>query len=676
TPDPSPTRGEGSTAQQLPVGGNEFPLSQNWERGPGGEGPAAFRRLIASVSANGRPLRGVIHLWALDDAQPLSPGADPAGEVLDAAQLRVTGGALHLVQALAETGAAPRLWLVTRGAQAAGAGEAASPLHAPLWGLGKVVALEHPELRCVRVDLASEGQEQEADALFAELQASGEEDQVALREDARYVARLVRRQPASAAMLPLLGGQPYQLCSAGPKVLDSLEFHPLERRAPGAGEVEVEVLATGLAFRDVLNALGQYPGPEMPLGGEFAGVVTAVGEGVEKCRVGDPVLGMTPGAFQSFVTTRAELVAPKPAGLTMAEAAALPSAFLTAHYGLHHLARVQAGDKVLIHAGAGGVGMAAIQIARQAGAEVFATAGSPAKRAFLASLGVRHVFDSRSLDFADEVLRATGGSGVDVVLNSLADEFIPRSLEALAENGRFVELGKRGIWDAAQVAEVRPHASYFTVDLGAAAVEDTALIQRLLGEVMAGFENGGLRALPIKTFPMPEAISAFRYMAQARHIGKIVLTHHRAPAIRADATYLITGGLGGVGLSTARWLVEQGARHLVLAGRSAPSEAAQKVMAELEQTGARVVTAPVDVSQPDQVDELLETIRRTLPPLRGVFHSALVLDDGALVQQSWERFQRVFAPRVKGGWLLHARTAHLPLDFFVLFSAAGAVLGS
>lgn len=630
--------------------------------------PAAFRALVRSATGGGRRLRGVVHLWALDDEGTAGTAAD-----LDAAQLRVTGGALHLVQALVDGGAAPRLWLVTRGVQPVSPGDPALPLHAPLWGLGKVTALEHPELRCVRVDLDPDGAE--VDALFRELRTAGEEDQVALRGGGRYVARLVRRR-GDAAPSPLAGGGPYRLCSTGPKVLDSLEFRPLVRRAPGAGEVEVEVLAAGLAFRDILNALGQYPGPEVPLGGEFAGVVATVGEGVNGLAVGDAVLGMAPGTFQSFVTARAELVARRPAGLGVAEAAALPSAFLTAQYALHHLARITAADRVLVHAGAGGVGMAAIQVARRAGAEVFATAGSPAKRALLASLGVRHVFDSRTLDFSGQVLRATGGRGVDVVLNSLADEFIPRSLECLAEGGRFVELGKRGIWDPARVAEAYPGRRYFVVDLAAAAADEPGLIRTLFREVLDGIGRGDLRPLPLRAFPLREAVSAFRYMAQARHVGKVVLTHERAPAIRADATYLVTGGLGGVGLSTARWLVEQGARHLVLAGRRPPSDAALAALAELERAGARVVAARTDVSRPDQVDDLLERIRLDMPPLRGVFHGALVLDDGALVQQSWPRFQEVFAARVRGAWLLHDRTADLPLDFFVLFSAAGAVLGS
>jgi acyl transferase domain-containing protein/NADPH:quinone reductase-like Zn-dependent oxidoreductase/SAM-dependent methyltransferase len=636
--------------------------------------PASFRELLTSLTAGGRTLRGVVDLWALDDAGAVPPVADADAVTLDAAQRRVTGGVLHLTQGLAAMGAAVPVWLVTRGAQAV-ADEPVSPVHAPLWGLGRVIAIEHPELRCVRVDLDPAPHETDAEALLAELAATGGEDQIALRRDGRYVARLLRRRPAARA-LPLLGGQPFQLGSVGPRVLDSLRFEPLERRPPDAGEVEVEVIANGLAFRDVLNALGQYPGPEVPLGGEFAGIVTAAGEGVEGFVAGDAVLGSAPGAFRSFVNVRADLVARKPASLTMVEAAGVASSFLTAQYALHHLARITAGDRVLVHAAAGGVGQAAIQLARLAGAEIYATAGSPHKRAFLRSLGIRHVFDSRSVAFADEVRRATGGEGVDIVLNSLADEFVPRSLEALADGGRFVELGKRGIWEPARVAEVRPRAQYFVVDLAEKVMQEPGFAQRLMHEVLPRFDEGVLRPLPVKTFAMADAVAAFRYMAQARHVGRIVLVHDREPRIRADATYLITGGLGGVGLSVARWLVDEGARSLVLVGRRPPSDSARAVLELLERAGTRVTAVQADIARSDDVDRVMTVIRDSLPPLRGVFHGALVLDDSLLLQQSWQRFENVFAPRVTGGWLLHSRTATLPLDFFVMFSAAGSLLGS
>jgi acyl transferase domain-containing protein/protein-L-isoaspartate O-methyltransferase len=632
--------------------------------------------LTGRISLPAAP-RDVIYLHALDDDLP-HPHADRPADALDEAQRRVTGGALHLIQALVAAGASTRLVLVTRGARALLAGEPVDPSHATLWGLGRAIGVEHPELHPVLLDLDPAGGAELVDAIVGEVEADRAEDQVAVRDGTRYAARLVRRPsaPPAETALPIPDAAPYRLDSAGPKVLDSLAFRPLDRRAPGAGEVEVEVHVTGLNFRDVLIALGQYPEPDAPLGGEFAGVITRVGAGVNGVAPGDVVLGIGQGAFSSHVTTRAELVARKPAGLTLPQAATVPSAFLTAHHALLDLAALRPGESVLVHAGAGGVGMAAIQVARHVGAEVFATAGTPAKRELLASLGVRHVFDSRSTGFADEILRATGGRGVDVVLNSLADEFVPHSFDALAEGGRFVELGKRGIWDAKQAARVRPDARYSVVDLAAASLREPTLIRDLLARVVTGIEAGSLEPLPVRSFPACATAAAFRHMAQARHTGKIAVVHPRTAAVRDDASYLITGGLGGVGLSVARWLVERGARHLVLVGRSAPSDAALGTIRELESDGARVVVVQADVSRTDDVDRLFATVDRELPPLRGVFHGALVLDDGALAQQDWSRFRRVFDPRVRGGWLLHRHTAGRPLDFFVLFSAAGSLLGS
>src|SRR5690606_22728155 len=273
---------------------------------------------------------------------------------------------------------------------------------------------------------------------------------------------------------------------------------------------------------------------------------------------------------------------------------------LTTYHALYELAGLREGERVLIHAAAGGVGMAAVQLALRAGAEVFATAGSPEKREFLRRLGVAHVMDSRTLDFAEQVLEATGGRGVDVVLNSLAGEFIPRSLAALAEEGRFLEIGKRGIWTAEQVAEVKPRARYEVIDLGAYAQARPSAIRGMFERLLPWFEDATLRPLPTRVFDAVEAAGAFRYMAQAKHIGKIVVRQlHGAggPPFDPDAAYLITGGGGGLGLEVGRWLVKRGARCVVLTGRSAPSATVAGAIRELEDAGARVEFVRADITR-------------------------------------------------------------------------------
>lgn len=642
--------------------------------------PAAFKHLLQDALVDpSSGWQGIVHLWGLNN--PFSDKSD-AG-TLSTAQALTCGSVLHLVQALAERKDAttPRLWLATAGAQPVEAeGAVTAVAQSPLWGLGQVIALEHPELRCVRVDLDPTPGVDNSQLLADEIWSDAEEDQVAFRQQERYVAHLTRyvAKPVSTKSVSP-DQQPVQLTIATRGTLDNLALQPLTRRQPGAGEVEIRVRATGLNFKDVLNALGMYPGDAGPLGGECAGEVVALGTGVDGLQVGDAVAALAPGSFSTFVTTRADFVVPKPAQLTFEEAATIPIPYLTAYYTLCYLGRLSAGERVLIHAAAGGVGLAAVQLAQRSGAEIFGTAGSPEKRAYLKSLGVQHVLDSRSLDFAGEILQLTQGQGVDVVLNSLADEFVTKSLSVLANGGRFLEIGKRGILSESQMADLRPDAAYFIVDWTEACQKEPALIHSMFQDLMAAVAAGDLKPLPRRVFPLPEVSSAFRFMAQAKHIGKIVVSQElpATRSIRADGTYLITGGLGGLGLMVAQWLADQGARHLVLMGRSGASTAAQEdAIRAIEQTGTQVVVAQADVSAAEQVAGVLANIAQTMPPLRGIIHAAGLLDDGVLLHQDWTRFSKVMAPKVDGTWHLHTLTQHQPLDFFVLFSSLASLLGS
>lgn len=600
------------------------------------------------------------------------------------------GHVLHLVQALVQAkGLKPsRLWLVTQNAQSVGIPTPLNVHQSSLWGLGRVIALEHPDLHCSRLDLDAATTEVE---LLHELLADDREDQIAYRQGSRYVARLARQGKSGESVITL--AQPFQLKITEYGILENLTVAPMTRRPPAPGEVEVEVRAVGLNFRDVLNALGMLKkyteqmgiadATDLPFGGECSGRVVAVGEGVTHLKVGDEVIAaQTIGSLASFVNVNAAFVIPKPKQLSFEAAATIPTTFLTAYYGLYRQAKIQPGDRVLIHAAAGGVGQAAVQLAQWIGAEVFATA-SPSKWDFLKSTGIQHVMNSRSLEFADQVMELTGGQGVDVVLNSLNGDFIPKSLEVLSRNGRFVEIGKLGIWERNQVQAHRPDVAYFPFDLLDISLQEPGIIATLLEELMHAFDQGSLQPLPHKVFPLQDVVNAFRYMAQAKHIGKVVVTLPQATIaqsseqrIRKDGSYLITGGLGALGLQVARWMVEQGARHLVLTGRRDPSSEIQQSLAQLEQVGTQVLVLKADVSNSSEVSHLLETVRVQLPPLRGIVHAAGVLEDGMLAGQTWESFQRVMAPKVAGAWNLHHLTQADPIDFFVCFSSISALLGS
>jgi NADPH:quinone reductase-like Zn-dependent oxidoreductase/NAD(P)-dependent dehydrogenase (short-subunit alcohol dehydrogenase family)/acyl carrier protein len=537
--------------------------------------------------------------------------------------------------------------------------------------------------------------EGKVDALFKEIWSEDREDQVAWRGDGRYVARLVGTHHREAVAQKLVPSQPFKLGSSQKGNLDNLILEPVTRRSPGTGEVEIRVKATGLNFLDVVSALGLVPQQvdgmsqkhlvEMDsFGGECAGEVVAVGSEVRDFQVGDLVMAMAQGSFGQYITVNTTYVALKPENLSFEEAASIPVNFLTAYYALHHVAKIQAGERILIHAGAGGTGMAAVKIAQQVGAEVLATA-SPPKWEALRNLGVKHIMNSRTLEFADQVMEITQGQGVDIVLNSLTSgEFISKSMSVVTQGGRFVEIAKRGVWSSSQVAAVRPDVCYFVVDLVKESIEQPELINSMLVGLKEKFGNGLLQPPPIKVFPIEEVIDAFRYMQQAKHIGKIVVTQtqlgdgetQKPLSFRSEASYLITGGMGGLGLLVANWMVSKGAKHLVLLGRRSPDDAAIKKITELEVAGASVVVEKADVSDGESMRGVWQRIEESNRPLGGVIHSAGMLSDGVLQNQNWSSFERVMAPKVQGAWHLHQLSLNQSLDFFVLFSSAASLLGS
>ncbi|NJR69835.1 MAG: SDR family NAD(P)-dependent oxidoreductase [Synechococcales cyanobacterium CRU_2_2] len=554
---------------------------------------------------------------------------------------------------------------------------AQSPLH----GFAKVITREHPELRCRLIEWQSPDPADPgaASALVEELLSDSVEPWVRLSAATaqgwrRQVARLM---PYSLPQ-PLDPAQPAHLVTTEPGSLDSLAFEPRPRRSPDPQSVEIRVAATGLNFRDLLNALGQYPGEAGPLGCECAGTIVAVGSEVTDWVVGQTVAAIAPDSFGPFVTVDSALV--MPTTLEAAAAATIPAAFLTAYYGLVHLAGIKSGDRILIHAAAGGVGQAAIQLARQAGAEIYATA-SPGKWPALKALGVKHVFNSRRLDFADQIQVLTEGRGMDVVLNSLGGAFRDRSWQSLGDRGCFLELGKGDIWSPEQAEKSKPHADYFRIDLVETCRQKTSLIQQFLKTLQPQFEAGMLQPLPYQSFALEDAIAAFRTMQQAKHTGKLVLTQSAAdirPRLRNDRTYLITGGTGGLGLAVADWMLSQGAKHLVLLSRRVPKASVQKQIERLEQKrqGSTVTLVQADVCEVEEVRSVLDTIAASSYPLAGVLHAAGVLEDGSLQQLSWQQFQSVLAPKIRGAWNLHQLTRDQALDCFVLFSSAAALLGS
>ena len=660
-------------------------------RPPSGFGATLDRRLrqdgmncgvINSLDFSDPAPDALIHLGANEDGSP-----DPV-EALTARCLAIKAAAERFGSARAT------LWLVFRGALPS---EQSSirPVAAGAWAFSRTLANEFPHLDVRRIDIAPHTPDEIAAARACEIVVSGTaETELQIDGDSLRVVRAdsigrALGQARDADSVPTAARLQRRLLPG-----QRLQWQASERTPPGPNEVEIAVEATGLNFRDVMWSLSLLPdeileggiaGPT--LGCECAGHVIQRGRNVRHLKPGDRVTAFAASAFATHVTVPASQAAKLPAGISCEAGATIPVAFLTAYYALITQAKLAREEWVLIHGGAGGVGMAAIQVAQTKGARIIATAGSQAKRDLLVALGVPHVLDSRASTLVDDV-RAITGKGVDIVLNSLAGEAMERSLACLRPFGRFIELGKRDYVSNTPVGlrPFRNNLSYFGIDIDQILLDRRQLGQKLYADLMRLFASGRLTPLPYSVFRGSDVGQAFELMQRSEHIGKIVVqppplqTVPRADAafrVDSDGTHVITGGFGGFGLEAAKWLVERGARHLVLIGRhGARTDEAKKVLAELAARQISVHKAACDVADRRAITELLEEVSATMPPVVGIMHAAMVLDDGLLANLDAKRFRRVLAPKVKGAENLDLLTSGMALDYFVLFSSATTLMGN
>lgn len=629
--------------------------------------PELLGQLLAQAHQRGMGFSGVV--W-----RATGPAADESTADVTArieTELANLLSAVHTVQG-GEVKLPGGLWIVTERAVATESGEPVDPVQAALWGFGRTTINEEPALRARLVDC--DGSQEAVQALADLLATPVDEPELALRQGKMLASRLLPWSRSGHLTVPRAGD--YVLAPTERGAIDNLRLTEADVPPPDEGYVQVRVEAAGLNFRDVLNVLGLYPGDPGPIGGDFAGVVTQLGDGVTGLEVGQRVYGFMQGAFSSRFNVPAQLLAPIPDGVSAVEAATVPAAALTVRLAFDW-AQLKPGDRVLIHAASGGVGLAAIQMAQQCGATVFATA-STFKRATLRKMGVEYVYDSRTTDFADQILADTDGAGVDVVLNSLTNEgFLDATVRATAQNGRFAEIAKRDIWTPEQMAAARPDIAYEIVALDTVTIQEPERIRRLLTEVSQGLANGEWTPLPAEIYPLTEARAAFRRMQQARHIGKIVCQIPSPLQPRADRSYLITGGLGAIGLHTASYLAQLGAGDIVLTSRRAPDADTQQAIDDItERYKCRIHVFAADVGEESEVTALLDRIRAELPPLAGVAHLAGVLDDALLSQQSLERFRTTLVPKAFGACHLDRLTKDDDLDFFIVSSSVSSLFGS
>ncbi|MDQ2638809.1 MAG: SDR family NAD(P)-dependent oxidoreductase, partial [Actinomycetota bacterium] len=604
----------------------------------------------------------------------------------------------HLVRMIRELpeapGEPPRLYVVTRNTQSVVGEDVPNLEHAGLRGFVRAIGMEHPRLRASQIDI---DEATEVEQLARQLLSGSDEDETAWRDGHWYTARLSpaplradERHTATASNER--DGMRLQVRTPGD--LESLEMVSFERVAPGPGQIEVAVSSSSINFVDVLVAFGRCPsfdGRLPELGSEFGGVVTAVGPGVTTHRVGDRVGGVSAnGCWGNYVICEANLATTLPAGLEEHQAAAVGLAYGTVWLGLQELARISSTDKVLIHSATGGVGQAAIAVARAAGAEIYATAGSEARRQLLRDWGIEHVYDSRSTEFADQIRRDTDGYGVDIVLNSVTGAAQRAGLELLAFGGRFLEIGKRDIYGDTRVGlfPFRRNLSFYAIDLALMTITHPDKVRGLLEKVYQLTADGSLPLPDITRYPLTDAASAIRKIGGAQHTGKLVLDvaqtgstevmvpPEQAPTFRSDGAYIVTGGLGGLGLFLAEKMAEKGCGRIVLTSRSQPSVKAQEIVELIRSTGADIVVECGDISAQGTAERLVAAATATGLPLRGVLHAAAVVEDATLPNITDELVERDWAPKVYGAWHLHHATGGQPLDWFCSFSSAAALVGS
>ncbi|WLR93289.1 SDR family NAD(P)-dependent oxidoreductase [Shinella zoogloeoides] len=624
----------------------------------------------------------------------------PAGGADDEAALaRDAHGLSKIVEALQASNAKrrPKLVLLLPGGAPDGAregGVAPSPLSTGLWTFARVLANEFSE---VDVHLVDAGPDDWQKALDLAAAGHGEREWRIVDGGRHAEAFRAVSGPVAASDVSHLDFAAATVRQRAPSRVDSLYWESMDRPEPAAGEVLVEVAAAGLNFRDVMWAMGLLPEEALEdgfagatIGMEFSGRVAAVGKGVDDLAVGDRVMGIGPAAFSTHTSIRRAGLAKLPDELDLVAAATVPVTFLTAWYALVELGRARAGETLLIHGAAGGVGLAAIQIAKVLGLTIIGTAGSDEKRSYLRSLGVDMVFDSRSLSFVADVKAATGGEGVDLVLNSLFSDAMERSIELVKPFGRFLELGKRDYYADRKIGlrPFRRNVSYFGIDADQLPLKAPALTKAIFADLGALFAKGDLRALPYRTFKHDEIADAFRLMQNAGHIGKIVLLPPQAGqdavaaaagkpvAFDPDGIHVVVGGIGGFGLSAADWLAARGARRLALVTRRGTSDAeTDAAIAAWKKRGISASLHACDVTDAKAVDTLLAGLRRQAP-VKGVVHAAMVLDDALLPNLTEERFRRVIDVKARGAAILDKATRKDKLDYFLMFSSATTMIGN
>ena len=609
-------------------------------------------------------------------------------------------GLIYLIQALNETEweIFPKLTVITSASQQVITDEKVNIFSAPLFGMSRVAFHEHSEFDCTRIDL-SDTPEKDSKFLSNILYSGSEEKEIAIRDNNLFAHRLnhyeipkfIDTNNSDLKTLPADDAVSFQFVTDEPGVLDNITVRETEIKNPSDDEIEVKVQAVGLNFMNVMSALGIYPGSPkgfLCLGIEFAGIVNRIGSEVTDLKVGDRVIGLSPqhDCFGKYTICKSLQAVKIPDHMNFLDAATIAVAYGTSYACLIAHGNLKKGERVLIHSATGGVGIAAIEIAKNVGAEIYATAGTEEKRELLRKMGVKYVMDSHSLDFVKEIRNYTNGEGIDVVLNSLTGEAMIQSIKLLRGFGRFLEIGKKDVYENSilKMDIFKESISYTFFDLHKMLNERPDLVRGHLNNVMNHFENGHYAAIPKTVFPASAMLDGFNMMAKGQHVGKIVfdlndpllMVEPAKKMFSENDTYLITGGMGGLGFALAEWMCEKGAVNIVLVGRNKPSDARQKEINKLIARKKNILILNGDISNPSDVDLILNEIRLSMPELKGVFHAAGSLSDSSIAKLNVETFRKPIEVKIQGALNLHNATLNDNLKYFVLFSSVASTIGS
>ncbi len=636
--------------------------------------PENWQDQITTALSSSAKIAGLIYLTARDNMALRNLNA----ETLMGDQEPLCGRLLSVIKAIKKV--TMPIWIITRGAVSTGNESQISLSQSTLWGMGRTLAMERLQSSCSLIDLDPAANDNASDCykICQEVLAENNESQVLYRNNKRYVARLRPAPLDPQKKLPVesdLNHYQFQVDKLGD--LTSVHAVDCQVSVPAANEITVNIHYSGLSYRDWLSVQGQFSDHSIPLGDEGVGIVTAKGKDVTDIEVGDTVMVFSPGCLASHVIVQSSYVSKIPTEIKPERCATIPLAFITAYYSLVEVAKIQENDKILIHSAAGGVGLAAVQIAMAFKAEVYTTVSSPEKRHILEQRGVKAIYHSRSGEFYQEMKTALGESaGLDIVLNSLVAENASKSMELLKPSGCFLDLTKSSL---SSKSEDATSTRNIDIDLYQVKDEQPSLIQDIFAKLLDGFNQDIFKPLPFRTYPKDQLQTALSIFSSGQQIGKQIVDHNPSPnnnVINADSSYIVVGAFGELSTHFITWLADEGALCLHLVDYAAPKPDNLSFIEKLKTRGLSITFHQVDITDLKQVQSMIEEASQEPQPIKGIFHCAARIDDDSIENLTWDRFPHILESKVAGSWNLHLCSLELNLDHFVLFSSAAGLLGS